>query len=78
MSKATQCDLVLMFLTENGSITPMEALDEFGCMRLASRISDLKKAGYPIIKEMVTKKNRYGETIRFAKYRLNTSANDSI
>lgn len=69
-SKATQCDLVLEFMAANGSITPVEALDELGCMRLASRISDLKRMGHSIRKEMVEKKNRFGETVRFARYSI--------
>lgn len=68
--KATQCDLVLAFMAENGSITPVEALDELGCMRLASRISDLKRMGHSIRKEMVEKKNRFGDTVRFARYSI--------
>ena len=69
-SKVTQCDLVLEFMAANGSITPVEALDELGCMRLASRISDLKRMGHSIRKEMVEKKNRFGETVRFARYSI--------
>ena len=68
--KATQCDLVLAFMAENGSITPVEALDELGCMRLASRNSDLKRMGHHIRKEMVEKKNRFGDTVRFARYSI--------
>lgn len=69
-NKATQCELVLEFMAANGSITPVEALDELGCMRLASRISDLKRMGHSIRKEMVEKKNRFGETVRFARYSI--------
>ena len=45
-------------------------MQEYGIMRLASRITDLKKAGYPIRREMVTRKNRYGETVTFARYSI--------
>ena len=69
-NKATQCDLVLEFMAANGSITPVEALDELGCMRLASRISDLKRMGHSIRKEMVEKKNPFGDTVRFARYSI--------
>ena len=33
---------ILDYMLENGSITALEAMREFGIMRLASRISDLK------------------------------------
>lgn len=34
--KMTQCEKILKYIDENGSITPLDALREFGCMRLAS------------------------------------------
>ena len=68
--KQSQNERIIQYIEENGSITPLEALREFGCMRLASRISDLKRAGYIISSEMETTKNKKGETVRFARYRL--------
>lgn len=68
--KMTQCEKILQYMTENGCITPFEALREFGCMRLASRISDLRKAGHSIHKEMATAKNKNGESVWFAVYKL--------
>lgn len=73
MAKAgnlTQCDRILQYIEENGSITQLQALREFGCMRLASRMSDIKKMGYPVKVEMETAKNRYGEKIHYARYRI--------
>lgn len=49
----TQCELILRYMDEHGSITSLEALKYFGCMRLASRISDLRKQGYLIVRHMV-------------------------
>lgn len=57
-------------MTDYGSITSMEAMSEYGIMRLASRVSDLKRLGVPIISETVTGRNRYGEMTRYARYRL--------
>ena len=68
--RLTQCEKIIQYMTEEGCITPIDALREFGCMRLASRISDLKKAGYVIHKDMAKARNKYGETVRFAVYRL--------
>lgn len=68
--KLTQCNKILDYIEREGSITPLDALREFGCMRLASRITDLKKAGFVISKEMETAKNRDGEPVRYARYRL--------
>lgn len=66
----TQSERIVRHLRDYGSITSMEAMREYGIMRLASRISDLKKAGMPIRAEMVSGKNRYGETTSYARYYL--------
>ena len=42
-----------MFLDQGKTLTSMEALTKFRCFRLASRINDLKKAGYPVAKRMI-------------------------
>ena len=68
--KATQCDKVLQYMIHFGSITQLEALADIGCMRLASRISDLRNRGYAIGRRMKTGKNRYGDSVSFAEYYL--------
>lgn len=66
----TQCEMVLQHMEEHGTITSWEAMQEYGIMRLASRITDIKKAGIPIKREMVSQKNRYGDTVTFARYSI--------
>ena len=66
----TQCDMILRYMQDNGSITQIEAASEIGCYRLSGRIYDLRAMGYEIKKEMQTKKNRYGRAVSFAKYSL--------
>ena len=66
----TQCERVLKYMHDFGSITPVQAMDDLGVMRLGARIWDLKRAGHPITRKMVKKKNRYGESVSFAEYRL--------
>lgn len=68
--KASQCERILSYIEEKGSITQLDALREFGCMRLASRISDLKKQGVCIKRTMESSKNRDGETVSYARYSL--------
>lgn len=65
----TQREKILRFLDDFGSITPLQAMAEFGIMRLAARISEIEKAGIPIEHEMVKGWNRYGETTHFMRYR---------
>lgn len=66
----TQNERVLQHLKTYGSITPLEAFDEYGILRLGARIFDLKKRGINISSEMVTVKNRFGDTTSCALYRL--------
>ena len=67
---ATQCERVLKYMQDFGSITPVQAMTDLGVMRLAARISDLRGSGHRIERRMVTAKNRYNEAVSFAEYRL--------
>lgn len=67
----TQTDMILRYMQETGSITPWEALREFGCMRLGARIYDLKRRGVDIRSELVTDRNRYGKAVSYARYSVN-------
>lgn len=49
----SQTDMILAYLRTGESITPIEALDLFGCFRLGARIADIKARGYLIHTEMV-------------------------
>ncbi len=65
----TQREKILRHLQQFGSITPVEALREYGIMRLAARMAEL--AGqYPIESKMVKGRNRFGEPVRFSRYVL--------
>lgn len=68
--KPTHNELIIAYLMEFGSITQLEALRDLGCMRLASRISDLKRMGYKITSETETVKNRFGDNCHIKRYRL--------
>ena len=66
----TQCERILRHLKDYGSITSMTAITEYGILRLASRINDLKRRGYNIISETKTGKNRYNEATHYKVYKL--------
>lgn len=66
----TQNEKVLRHMEEFGGITPMEAMQKYGIMRLASRINDIKREGIPVRREIVKTKNRFGETVHYARYSL--------
>ena len=64
----TQRDAIMAYITEFGSITPMQAFYDLGITKLATRISEMRKNGMAIKIEMVTDKNRYGKSVTYAKY----------
>lgn len=61
---------ILEHLQKYGSITPKQAMDRYGIMRLGARIYDLKKDGYDISRIIERGKNRNGENSHWAKYFL--------
>lgn len=69
-SNPTQCSRILDYIAEHGGITPLEAMQELGVFRLASRISEMRKDGYAINCEWIKVTNRWGETCRVKRYSL--------
>lgn len=62
----TQREQIRARLLNGKSVTPLEALNLFGCFRLAAQICDLKKQeGLPIITEIV---HDEATGKRYAKY----------
>lgn len=68
--KINQCQRIVDYMRRFGSISTLEAFNDLGVARLASRIHDLKVQGYNIISETKTGKNRFGESTSFKVYRL--------
>jgi hypothetical protein len=68
--KPTQAERVLEYIEEFGSISQLEALQHLGVMRLASRISELKKQGYPITSKVEAVKNRFDENCYIKRYAM--------
>lgn len=66
----TQTDRVLDYLKQFGSITALEALRDLGIMHLSSRITELRRMGYPVERDMIEVKNRFGEKTRVARYKV--------
>ena len=65
MPELTQNQKILEYLKSGKKLTPITALNKFGCFRLSARIYNLKQEGHNIITENVTRK---GKT--FAEYSL--------
>lgn len=66
----TQTEKVLRHLEKFGSITSWDAIMEYGITRLSAKIYELRKNGYIITSERQSAKNRFGENVNFAVYRL--------
>lgn len=67
ITSASQTKLIAQWLKEGKTLTQMDALNMFGCFRLASRISDIKtKYGWQIATDKITTPT--GK--RVASYRL--------
>lgn len=68
--KKTQAQRVVEYIEEFGSITQLEAMRDLGVMRLASRISDLRKDGYIIRSKPELIINRFGEKCYIKRYSI--------
>lgn len=53
-SSNSQCNQIIAWLEKGNTITQLEALQLCGCMRLASRIHNLRERGYNIKAEKIT------------------------
>lgn len=69
-AKDNQCKKILQYMRVFGSITPLDAIREFSCLRLGARIWDLKHAGHVIHTEYEVSTNKYGDPVRYARYSL--------
>ena len=66
----TQNDAIREHLMSGKSITPLDALRDYGCFRLAARIDQLRKQGYCITTEFETRNGK-----KYASYRLVSTGN---
>lgn len=68
--RPTQCERVYRYMQDFGGITQLDALSDLGIMRLASRVSEMRKRGIAIKDEQIAVKNRYGEKCYIKRYSL--------
>lgn len=69
-TKSSQRLRVMQHLKEGKTLTSLEALRLYGIMRLPNRISELRRRGEQIEKQTITVRNKYGDAVRVAQYRL--------
>jgi hypothetical protein len=65
MAKQSQNKQILGYLQTGRTLSSLQALSLFRCMRLASRINDLRRDGHQIITDIVYQNDKH-----WANYRL--------
>lgn len=78
MARLTQTGRILRHLNDYGSITPLEAMEQYGIMRLGARIWDIKQLGYNVVTMTEKAINRYGEPVHYARYALKREGSNDI
>ena len=72
----SQKKMVLDYISEFGSITPLDTFKDLGVTRLAAVIFELKEDGHDIHTERERGKNRYGQTVRYVRYSFGKDEKD--
>ena len=67
---------VLKHMQEHDGITSMDAFHQYSITRLSAKIFNLRKAGYPIKTYDETYKNEDGDSVTYARYRLEYENNE--
>jgi hypothetical protein len=61
----TQTEMIRAHLESGREITPIDALNQYGCFRLAARIDELRRSNMDIETIMETRNGK-----KFARYRI--------
>ena len=66
----TQQQEIIDYMAKHGGITSLQAVEDLKVLRLASRISELIKKGFPIVKENIYYTKENGRKCHYVKYSL--------
>lgn len=66
----TQEDLIIRYINEFGSITPLDAFRDLGITKLATVVSRLKRQGFTFYQHLDFSYNRYGKMCHYMRYWL--------
>jgi hypothetical protein len=66
----SHCTQIVEYIKTHGSITQDDATDDIGCKRLAARVEELRRKGFPIVTNMETGLNRNRRPVRYARYTI--------
>ena len=68
VTKASQVREIVEYMAAGNKIDPIKALNMFGCLRLAARIADIQRHGYPVQSRMVVKVHPNGSAKKYKEY----------
>lgn len=71
----TQGERIVQYMLDYGSITPMQAFENLGITKLATRIGEMRERGIEIQSEFMSGKNRFGQPVRYKRYFLTSKMN---
>ena len=75
--KMTQKERVLVYMKTFGAISTWEAFRDLGVTRLSARIAEIKEMGYDVETEFASGKNRFGQTVSWARYSIKGEPDDN-
>lgn len=75
--KPTQKDRIIEYIDKFGSISPLEAFRDLGITKLATRVSEMRREGYEFNIVLEKSKNRFDDTVHYARYSWRKGANES-
>ena len=66
----TQEERIIDYIRKFGSISPMEAFQDLGITKLATRVSEMSRKGVEFNKCLEKTRNRFGESVSYMRYSL--------
>lgn len=66
----SQSVAIARYLEAGGRLTPLLALELFGCFRLAARVGELRNRGMVIQTDWIQVRNEKGRLVRIGEYSL--------
>lgn len=70
-TQMSQNEKILKYLkSHKKGLTPAQAYEKFGCLRLSARIFELREEGNKISSTIIEVKNRVGDPVHVSLYRL--------
>lgn len=75
-TKQTQCQRIIQYIKDFGSITHRDEFIDLAILNFGARMSNLRKQGYKFNVTVEKNKNRYGEICTYNRYTLRSDNNE--